>query len=180
MSDGLIADAGHIGEASGLGLEIDLNALPISSGAGAWCAGQTDSARARLALATGGDDYAIVCAIPIAKAPDFIAAVESLAIPVAKIGAFGGAAGVRVIAGGRPVEVLHTGWRHSGRPEIHRLKRACTGRLALPGRFWQFPAALRGGACAQNPSTGFSARHNHNSLRRRLSSAGQDLRTTPI
>jgi thiamine-monophosphate kinase len=117
VSDGLIADAVHIGEASGLGLEIDLDAFPTSPGAGAWCAGQNDKAKARLALATGGDDYAIVCAIAPARAADFVAAVESLAIPVAKIGAFGGAAGVRIIAGGRPIEVEHTGWRHSDRPE---------------------------------------------------------------
>jgi thiamine-monophosphate kinase len=113
----LIADAFHIGEASGLGLEIDLDAFPTSPGAGAWCAGQKDKAKARLALATGGDDYAIVCAIAPARAADFVAAVESLAIPVAKIGAVGGAAGVRIIAGGRPIEVEHTGWRHSDRPE---------------------------------------------------------------
>jgi thiamine-monophosphate kinase len=117
VSDGLVADAGHLGEASGLGLEIDLDALPISPGAEAWCAKQTDTAKARLALATGGDDYAIVCAIPIEKTAAFIAAGESLAIPVAKIGAFGGAAGVRVIAGGRLIEARHTGWRHSDRPE---------------------------------------------------------------
>jgi thiamine-monophosphate kinase len=117
VSDGLIADAGHIGEASGFGLEIDLDAFPTSPGARAWCAGQTDSAKARLALATGGDDYAIVCATPPAEAAVFIAAVESLAIPVARIGAFGGAAGVRIIAGGRPIDAPHIGWGHSDRPE---------------------------------------------------------------
>lgn len=117
VSDGLIADAGHIGEASGLGLDIDLDALPTSLGASAWCAAQQDTANARLALATGGDDYAIVCATPPARAAAFVAAVESLAVPVAKIGAFGGAPGVRITAGGRPIEVEHTGWRHSDQRE---------------------------------------------------------------
>ena len=112
VSDGLIADAGHIGEASGLGLEIDLDAFPTSPGARAWCAGQKDTAKARLALATGGDDYAIVCAMPPARVAVFAAAVESLGIPVAKIGALGGAPGVRIVAGGRPIEAEHTGWRH--------------------------------------------------------------------
>jgi thiamine-monophosphate kinase len=113
VSDGLVADAGHIGEASGLGLEIDLDALPMSAEAAAWCDSQSDLARARLALAVGGDDYAIVCAVPDERADGFAEAVQALAIPVARIGRFDGLPGVRVLVGGRRIDPGRGGWRHS-------------------------------------------------------------------
>jgi thiamine-monophosphate kinase len=113
VSDGLVADAGHIGEASGRGLDIDLDTLPLSAEAAAWCDSQSDPARARLALAVGGDDYALVCAVPDERAADFAAAVQTLAIPVARMGGFGGLPGVRVMVGGRRIEPERGGWRHS-------------------------------------------------------------------
>jgi thiamine-monophosphate kinase len=113
VSDGLLADADHIGEASALGLEIDLDSLPMSPEAAAWCASQSDLARARLALAVGGDDYAIACAVPDERSAGFANAVQALAIPVAKIGRFGGPAGVRVFVGGQRITPEHAGWRHS-------------------------------------------------------------------
>jgi thiamine-monophosphate kinase len=113
VSDGLIADAGHIAEASGLGLDIDLDGLPISPGARAWCGLQLDPAEARLALAVGGDDYAIACAVPAGQEAAFAGAVESLAIPVAKLGVFDEQRRVRVTVGGRPIETQQAGWRHS-------------------------------------------------------------------
>ena len=72
VSDGLLADAGHIGKASGVGVEIDLDRLPISAAAGKWLAHQSDRAAALTRLATGGDDYEVVCTV---KAPDVDAAI---------------------------------------------------------------------------------------------------------
>jgi thiamine-monophosphate kinase len=116
VSDGLIADAGHIADASSVGLDIDIDAFPVSQGARAWCDQQQDPAKARLALATGGDDYAIVCAVAAGNERAFSAAVESLAIPVAKAGGFGGEPGLRVSGDGHRIDAEHTGWRHSIRP----------------------------------------------------------------
>ena len=61
ISDGLVADAGHIALASGLGLRLDLERMPLSKPARAWLATQDDQVAALLRLATGGDDYEIVC-----------------------------------------------------------------------------------------------------------------------
>jgi thiamine-monophosphate kinase len=57
ISDGLLIDAARIGEASGLAVEIDLDAIPLPEGAG------RDRA-ARLAAVTAGDDYELIFAAP--------------------------------------------------------------------------------------------------------------------
>jgi thiamine-monophosphate kinase len=62
ISDGLLADAGHIATASGCGVAIELEKMPLSPSARRWVESQPDETAALLALATGGDDYEIVCA----------------------------------------------------------------------------------------------------------------------
>ena len=113
VSDGLLADAAHVAEASGLGFSLELDDVPISPVARAWLAGRDDGAAARVALAVGGDDYAIVCAVDPAHEALFVAAVEALGVPAARAGTFDAAPGMRITAGGRPVEPDSTGWRHS-------------------------------------------------------------------
>ncbi len=112
VSDGLLADAGHIAEASGLGLRIDLDALPLSAGAAAWRETQADTAKASLALATGGDDYAIVCAVPAELAERFEQGVAEKGVVSARLGTFVAGAGMMVSAGGRALDPDKLGWRH--------------------------------------------------------------------
>lgn len=100
VSDGLVADAGHVARASGCGLRIDLDRLPLSPSAQTWLAGQEDRIAALIALASGGDDYEIVCAAP---APiDGFTIVGSLTAD--------GERDVRV--DGTPVDAGPGGWRH--------------------------------------------------------------------
>jgi len=112
VSDGLIADASHVAEASRLGFSLDLDLMPVSAPARAWCAGETDQAAARLALAAGGDDYAIVCAVASEDRPAFVRAVEACGVAVARVGRFEAPPGLRVLVAGRPVRVDQLGWRH--------------------------------------------------------------------
>ena len=60
VSDGLLIDAQRIAAASGLAVRIDLDAVPLSADALAF---GTDRA-ARIAAATAGDDYQLLCAVP--------------------------------------------------------------------------------------------------------------------
>src|SRR5690606_18612517 len=53
VSDGLLADLGHVCSASGVGGEIELDALPVSPA----LAAAFDPARRRALQCTGGDDY---------------------------------------------------------------------------------------------------------------------------
>ena len=64
VSDGLLLDASRLCAASRCGAEIDLAALPLSR---AYVAERGTDRRARLSAATGGDDYALLAALP----PDF-------------------------------------------------------------------------------------------------------------
>jgi thiamine-monophosphate kinase len=112
VSDGLLADVGHVARTSGLGVQIDLDDVPLSIGGRAWCAAQPDPAQARLALATGGDDYAIVCAVDPADEVAFRHGAAHAGVPVARIGFFEPLDGVRVRFAGRSVATTVHGWRH--------------------------------------------------------------------
>ncbi|WP_323761174.1 thiamine-phosphate kinase [Maricaulis sp.] len=62
VSDGLLADAGHIATASGCGLVIDPEAVPVSATATAWLGSGGELAT----LLTGGDDYELLFTVPAA------------------------------------------------------------------------------------------------------------------
>ena len=111
VSDGLIADLGHVARASGLAAVVDLEGLPLSAEAKTWCGNR--SAEARLTLATGGDDYAIVCAVAPADADTFLAGVRALGLVAACVGSFSVGSGVRVCFNGQTVDVVKPGWTHS-------------------------------------------------------------------
>lgn len=112
VSDGLIADAGHIAAASGAGLRLDLDRLPLSEAADRWLSSQADPAAARVALASGGDDYEIVCAAPAANVAALRAAARALGLPLTPIGEITAEKGVAVMCGGRKVAVETGGYRH--------------------------------------------------------------------
>jgi thiamine-monophosphate kinase len=86
VSDGLVADCGHIGRASHLGMVLDLDRLPVSPAARHWIEGAPDPAQAFLNLATGGDDYEIVCAVPEGSADGFVAAGLDAGLGLTRIG----------------------------------------------------------------------------------------------
>jgi thiamine-monophosphate kinase len=112
VSDGLLADAGHIARASGLGVTIRLDALPLSIGASAWLSDQDDEARARRDLATGGDDYAIVCAVAPQEEEDFRQAAAAAGAPVATVGEITAGQGVSPTFHGAPIPAGPLGWTH--------------------------------------------------------------------
>jgi len=100
VSDGLLADAGHIASASGVAMEIALEAVPLSTAGQAWVS-EGDDRQARLgALAAGGDDYQIVATGP-EPLPGFTV-----------IGRVIAGEGVCVTLGGAPVLLSQTGYRH--------------------------------------------------------------------
>ncbi len=112
VSDGLLADAWRIAEASGLGLDIDLDALPFSVEGVRWRDAQPDRVDAALTLATAGDDYAVVCALESKDESAFVEAATSAGVPVARIGRFVSVGELQVNGAGGLVTPDRLGWRH--------------------------------------------------------------------
>ncbi len=100
VSDGLIADAGHIAAASRLAFEIELSDMPLSPQAAVWLGEQPDRASALISLATGGDDYQIVAT---GKAP-----LHGFTV----IGRVSTGKGVRTLVEGVPHTIPNAGYRH--------------------------------------------------------------------
>lgn len=103
ISDGLIADAGHIATASGVALRLDLAQIPLSDAGEKWLAAQPDRCAGLTSLAGFGDDYELVLTAPPAAA-------AVLGLPV--IGRVEPGAGVSVTCAGAPVSVRRQGWTH--------------------------------------------------------------------
>jgi thiamine-monophosphate kinase len=101
VSDGLVADAGHLGEASNVQISLDLDLMPLSAPARRWLEAQPDRTAALVRLATGGDDYEIVCTMSGETPEGFT-----------EIGAVSAGSGVVVEAGGRTVNITRGGWAH--------------------------------------------------------------------
>jgi thiamine-monophosphate kinase len=112
VSDGLLADAANVARASGLAVRVEVRDLPLSLEAAAWLSEQPDRTDGLLALAAGGDDYAIVCAVDPADEAAFIEVVRALAVPVAVVGRLREGRGLEVAAGGVAIHANRLGWRH--------------------------------------------------------------------
>jgi thiamine-monophosphate kinase len=110
VSDGLVADLGHVCDCSGLGARITAAALPVSPAARRALTGNPLLINAVLA---GGDDYELVFTAP-AEARDAVAAVARAAgINVARIGTMIAGQGVEISdAEALRVELKTGGYSH--------------------------------------------------------------------
>jgi thiamine-monophosphate kinase len=112
VTDGLVADAGHIGEASVAGVELELGRLPLSAAAAVWLERQPDRAQALSELATGGDDYEIVCTAAPDQAPPLIREAAVAGVLMTDVGVVVEGEGIRASLDGEPLSLERTGWRH--------------------------------------------------------------------
>ena len=111
ISDGLLLDATRLAEASRCSASIDLDSLPLSP---MFVQARGDTLEARLFAATGGDDYALLCAMPADADP------ATLSLPsgtrIACIGTLAAAgSSLSLTSGGSPVSVPERlGHEHRG------------------------------------------------------------------
>lgn len=110
VSDGLLADLGHVCRASGVGARLDIDAVPVSAA----LRNAVDDVHARRALqASGGDDYELCFTAPVSARDAIVAAGAASATPVARIGRMIEGAGIAVSTGeGAPWSPARAGWDH--------------------------------------------------------------------
>ena len=111
VSDGLVADVGHLCKASGVAAVIAREAIPLSP-AGRFAVDENASSW-NLVLG-GGDDYELAFTAQPERLPELSTLAERLGFPLTVIGAVtdGPAGEVSVSVGGKAVSVAATGYRH--------------------------------------------------------------------
>ncbi|HEV2263258.1 MAG TPA: thiamine-phosphate kinase [Stellaceae bacterium] len=110
VSDGLVADLGHVCTASGVGAIIETARLPLSAAARSVIARSPRRIRAAL---IHGDDYEIVFTAPPGAATRVAAAARAAGVRVTAVGHIVAGHGVRVLdARGRRLQLSHAGYRH--------------------------------------------------------------------
>jgi thiamine-monophosphate kinase len=104
ISDGLVADLGHIVQTSGLGAEIRVDLLPLTD---------ADLPGAQDAALSGGDDYELLFTAAKSQRDTIEQLIRKLDVPLTRIGEMQAAPGVRVLdASGADMRPERTGWQH--------------------------------------------------------------------
>ena len=94
VSDGLAGDFAKLCRASQVAAEIEVARVPLSDAAKSVLA--TEPGMLETAL-TGGDDYEIVCTVPVGKAASFRAAAQAAKVVVTEIGEIKAGEGARFL-----------------------------------------------------------------------------------
>ena len=110
VSDGLLADLGHICETSGVAATIYLPQVPLSAAAREAVGG--DPAM-HAALVTGGDDYELLFTAPPEADDEIVGLSRGVGLAITEIGLIEAGLAVRLVndAGGE-IPIGAAGWRH--------------------------------------------------------------------
>ncbi len=109
ISDGLLADLGHVCRLSGTGAQLALAAIPVGAPLQEYLPQQE-----ALALAlTGGDDYELLLTVSAVHEQALVALGEMLGLPPVRIGVITDGDTVECLdASGKPVTFAASGYRH--------------------------------------------------------------------
>jgi thiamine-monophosphate kinase len=110
VSDGLLADLGHICETSQVSARVELEALPLSAAARTVADQQV---HLRATLAAGGDDYELLFTAHTGATKAIEELSLGLELPITMIGSIERGEGVRLVdSEGRALTVDHAGYHH--------------------------------------------------------------------
>ncbi|TZF82391.1 thiamine-phosphate kinase, partial [Cognatilysobacter lacus] len=111
VSDGLLADLGHVLRASGVGARVDVDRLPAS----AELLDTLDVEQRRSAQASGGDDYELCFTAQHGSAERVREIAAAADVAVTRVGVVEAGAGVLVVDGdGRKWVAGRAGYQHFG------------------------------------------------------------------
>jgi thiamine-monophosphate kinase len=109
ISDGLLADLGHILDASQLAARLDFPSLPVSPA----LRGHIQHPLAKQCALSGGDDYELCFTAPTAHHAEILDIATRLKLPLTHIGAIDSGLGCLVLdAAGGPINIESTGYDH--------------------------------------------------------------------
>jgi len=110
ISDGLLADLGHICETSGLAAEIEWPRLPLSEPAAKLVAAHPPL---RERIVAGGDDYELLVTVAADTVPTALSLARQEGVALTAIGRLSAGSGVRIRdAQGNDITIGRTGFRH--------------------------------------------------------------------
>ena len=113
ISDGLLADLGHICRLSGVGATVDIGSIPVS----AIGAKHFGSDAGRTAIISGGDDYELCFTAAPNSRESITEMAEGLGIPLTRIGQVKRGKGVSLLGpDGKPVKIDGRGYDHFSAP----------------------------------------------------------------
>lgn len=112
VSDGLLADLGNVARASGVRMQIELTAVPVSAAARRWLDAAPSRRNALAELVAGGDDYEIIATAAPRDAVHLIDAGAKSGLLVTDIGEVCAGEGLDVRFEGSSFDVVRTGWSH--------------------------------------------------------------------
>jgi thiamine-monophosphate kinase len=110
VSDGLLADAGKLAHASGTGVEIHYEALPVSAA----LERAAGAERARQLALSGGDDYELCFSVAEKNLGALMSELPPQLWGYARIGVLRATAGVAVLRDGSVMQFSHSGYQHFG------------------------------------------------------------------
>jgi thiamine-monophosphate kinase len=109
ISDGLVADLGHILEASGVAAEIRFSVLPVSATLHPYL----HLPEARRCVLAGGDDYQLCFSVPVSGREEVLAISRQTGLPLVCVGRIEAGTGLRVLdQEGQPMALEGGGFDH--------------------------------------------------------------------
>jgi|KBSMisStandDraft_5_1062788.scaffolds.fasta_scaffold28939_4 thiamine-monophosphate kinase len=113
ISDGLLADLGHICRLSGVGATVDMASIPLS----AIGAKHFDTDAGRTAIVAGGDDYELCFTAPANSRESIAELTDVLGVPLTRIGQIKRGKGVSLLGpDGKALKIDGRGYDHFSAP----------------------------------------------------------------